>query len=109
VLLGINYDLLSYDVDIGYEYTMKINSKTISEYIDFLHLLTERITCEFVAIQEESHGQYYNVMYACKAFELFVSLNKIRHMRSEPFVYEHLISTWARLFIKWSDIPEIKN
>jgi hypothetical protein len=48
-------------------------------------------------------------MYACKAFELFVSLNKIRHMRSEPFVYEHLISTWARLFVKWSDIPEIRN
>lgn len=41
-------------------------------------------------------------MYACKAFELFVNLNKIRYMRSENLVYEHLISTWARLFVKWS-------
>ena len=82
VLLGINYNLLSYDVDIGYEYTMKINNKTISEYIDFLHLLTEKITCEFVAIQEESHDKHYNVKYVCKAFDLFVSLNRIRHMRS---------------------------
>ena len=43
-------------------------------------------------------------MYACKAFELFVNLNKIRNVRSEPLIFEHLLISWARLFIKWSEI-----
>ena len=83
MLLGLNFDLLSYDVDIGYEYTLKISNKTISEYIDFLSLLTKHISTEFVAIQEHrENNKYYNIMYACKAFELFVSLNKLRNTRS---------------------------
>jgi hypothetical protein len=51
VLLGINYELLAYDIDVGCEYSMKVSNKSISEYIEFLHLLTEHLTCDFVAIQ----------------------------------------------------------
>jgi hypothetical protein len=47
-------------------------------------------------------------MYTCKAFEVFVSLSKIRSLRSEPYAFEHLIITWARLFIKWSLNEEVR-
>lgn len=48
-------------------------------------------------------------MYACKAFEMFVHLNKLRSLRSEAYIIEHLINTWGRLFAKWAQIEAIKN
>lgn len=48
-------------------------------------------------------------MYACKSFEMFVSLNKLRSIRSEPYVIEHLLIMWARLFTKWMQIESVKN
>lgn len=48
-------------------------------------------------------------MYTCKAFELFVSLNKIRNIRSEVFIFEHLVIVWARLLTKWYDNEEIRT
>lgn len=48
-------------------------------------------------------------MYVCKSFEMFVNLNKLRSIRSESYVIEHLLIMWARLFTKWMQIETLKN
>ena len=46
-------------------------------------------------------GKYYHVMYVCKVFDLLGKLNKIRSIRSESFVYEHVLIGMCKLLKKW--------
>lgn len=75
-----------------------------------MNQLINHLSYEFIPIHEErERDKTYNIRYVCKIFENFVNLNKLRNVRSEMNVIEHMIVVWGRIFIKWLQNNDIKN